>query len=94
MFPYIQAAGGSDAVKSAQYPFWVAASLCVLSIIITFFFIPNVGKDTIQEEDIRFRAYLESKGWDTSLLGMGSKIEDGTSGTAIASGVPEKRESM
>ncbi|KXJ85293.1 MFS phospholipid transporter Git1 [Microdochium bolleyi] len=92
VFPYIQAAGGSDAVKSAQYPFWVAASLCVLSITITFFFIPNIGQDTIHEEDIRFRAYLESKGWDTSLLGMGSKVEDGN--TTAATVVPEKTESM
>lgn len=63
----------------------------MLSIIITFFFIPNVGQDTIQEEDIRFRAYLESKGWDTSLLGMGSKVEDGASGAALGA-VPDKSE--
>ncbi|KAH7025014.1 MFS phospholipid transporter Git1 [Microdochium trichocladiopsis] len=72
------AAGGSDAVKSAQYPFWVAASLCVLSVAIAFFFIPNIEQDTIAQEDLRFRAYLESKGWDTSLLGAGSKVEDGS----------------
>lgn len=69
VFPYIQAAGG-DAVQSAQYPFWVASSLSVLSAIITFFFIPNIGQDTITEEDLRFRKYLESKGWDTSQLGF------------------------
>lgn len=91
VFPYIEAAGGSDAVKSAQYPFWVAASLCVLSVIIAFFLIPNIEQDTIQQEDQRFRAYLESHGWDTSLLGTDSKIEDGTTGVAVAE---EKRASM
>ncbi|KAM5341170.1 hypothetical protein ACJ41O_015279 [Fusarium nematophilum] len=70
VFPYIQAAGGEDSVKTAQYPFWVASSLGVLSAAIAFFFVPSVGQDTIQDEDIRFRDYLESQGWDTSQLGM------------------------
>jgi MFS family permease len=69
VFPYIQKAGGNE-TESAQYPFWVASSLCVLSAVITFFCIPHVGQDTITEEDRRFRAYLESKGWDTTQLGM------------------------
>jgi MFS family permease len=71
VFPYIQAAGGGDKVKTAQYPFWVASSLCILSAAIAFFFIPNIGQDTITEEDIRFREFLESRGWDTSKLGTG-----------------------
>lgn len=76
VFPYIQKAGGND-TESAQYPFWVASSLCVLSAIITFFFVPHVGQDTIAEEDRRFRAYLESKGWDTTQLGTGKTETDG-----------------
>ncbi|PNY27566.1 metabolite transport protein [Tolypocladium capitatum] len=70
VFPYIQAAGGSGTVESAQYPFWVASSLCLLSAAVTFFFIPNIGQDTITYEDVRFRAYLESQGWDTAQLGL------------------------
>lgn len=69
VFPYIQAAGGNS-LQSAQYPFWVASSLCILSAAIVFFCIPNIGQDTILNEDARFRAYLESKGWDTTQLGM------------------------
>lgn len=70
VFPYIQAAGGEGTVESAQYPFWVASSLCLLSAVIAFFFIPNIGQDTITHEDVRFREYLESKGWDTAQLGL------------------------
>lgn len=69
VFPLIQKAGGNE-TQSAQYPFWVASSLCILSAAITFFCLPNVGQDTIHYEDIRFREYLESKGWDTTQLGL------------------------
>jgi MFS family permease len=75
VFPYIQKAGGKDSVKSAQYPFYVASSLCVLSAIVALVFVPHVGQDTIQLEDIRFREYLEKNGWDTAQLGMGEKSE-------------------
>ncbi|KAL6860761.1 glycerophosphoinositol permease [Amphichorda felina] len=68
VFPEIQKAG-KTATQSAQYPFWVASSLCILSAIITLVFIPNVKQDTITLEDERFRAYLESQGWDVSQLG-------------------------
>jgi len=70
VFPYIEAAGGSDATKSAQYPFWVSSSLCILSAILAIFFLPHIGQDTITTEDIKFREYLESKGWDTRQLGL------------------------
>lgn len=77
VFPYIQKAGGKDSVKSAQYPFFVASSLCVVSAIVALVFVPHVGQDTIQLEDIRFREYLERNGWDTSQLGMaGEKVQE------------------
>ncbi|QPG93500.1 hypothetical protein C2857_000208 [Epichloe festucae Fl1] len=66
VFPYIK---GGDEVQSAQYPFWVASSLCILSAVIVHFFVPNIGQDTIADEDLRFRDYLESQGWDTTQLG-------------------------
>lgn len=70
VFPYIQAAGGEGTVESAQYPFWVASSLCILSAAVACLFIPNIDQDTIAEEDKRFRAFLESHGWDTNQLGL------------------------
>jgi MFS family permease len=78
VFPYIEAAGG-NATQSAQYPFWVASSLCVLSAFLAIFCLPHIGQDTITTEDIKFRAYLESKGWDTRQLGLlkGESVEAG-----------------
>ncbi|KAK7218339.1 hypothetical protein V2G26_006342 [Clonostachys chloroleuca] len=73
VFPYIVKAGGDNEVTSAQYPFWVASSLCVLSAAICLFLVPYVGQDTIAEENARFRAFLESKGWDTTQLGYESE---------------------
>lgn len=88
VFPYIQKAGGTDSVKSAQYPFYVASSLCVLSAIVALVFLPHVGQDTIQLEDVRFREYLEANGWDTSQLGM-----DGPKAQQSEHAVPEKTSS-
>lgn len=85
VFPYIKKKG--DPVASAQYPFWVASSLCILSAIITYFFIPNVGQDTITEEDIRFREYLEANGWDTAQLGL---AKNDSSEEVAVEHVPEK----
>ncbi|KAF5018307.1 hypothetical protein F66182_9732 [Fusarium sp. NRRL 66182] len=77
VFLHIQAAGGNK-TQSAQYPFWVSSSLCILSALIVLFCIPHVGQDTITLEDKRFREYLESQGWDTAQLGLDvSGVEGG-----------------
>lgn len=68
IFPYIEAAGGNDNT-SAQYPFYVSSALCLFSACIALL-LPHIGQDTITTEDIKFRAYLESHGWDTSQLGL------------------------
>ncbi|KAI8653042.1 MFS domain-containing protein [Fusarium keratoplasticum] len=69
VFPYIQKAGGND-TESAQYPFWVSSSLCILSAAIVLICIPHVGQDTIAIEDQKFRDYLQEHGWDTAQLGV------------------------
>ncbi|KAF5719706.1 GIT1 [Fusarium mundagurra] len=69
VFPYIQAAGGNK-TESAQYPFWVSSSLCILSALIVFFCIPHVGQDTITVEDQKFREYLQANGYDTAQMGF------------------------
>ncbi|EHK98943.1 putative metabolite transport protein [Glarea lozoyensis 74030] len=43
----------------------------IFPAIIAFWFIPQIGQDTITLEDIRFREYLEKNGWDTRQLGLG-----------------------
>lgn len=71
VFPSIQAAGGTS--KDAayyQYPFFVSSSLCILAASLAFFFLPNVGQDTITYEDEKFREYLTANGWDVSQLGL------------------------
>ncbi|KAF3761545.1 MFS general substrate transporter [Cryphonectria parasitica EP155] len=76
IFKYIEA-DGHTAAASAQYPFYVSSSLCILSAVLTLVFLPHIGQDTVQKEDARFRAYLESKGWDTRQLGLqkGASLE-------------------
>ncbi|MCJ1229684.1 hypothetical protein MMC12_006353 [Toensbergia leucococca] len=71
VFPIIQknAPGGPDGVRAGQDPFFVSSSLCMLSAFLALFLLPHIGQDTITEEDIKFRAYLESKGWDTRQMG-------------------------
>ncbi len=70
VFPYIEAAGGSNTTASAQYPFYVSSSLCFVSAALAFFLLPSVGQDSIELEDLRFREFLESQGWDTRQLGL------------------------
>lgn len=78
VFPYIQAAGGTAKDTAYfQYPFYVSSSLCILAAGLAFFFLPNVGQDTITLEDEKFREYLTANGWDVRQLGLkvGESIE-------------------
>lgn len=49
----------------------MSASLCLLSAVLARWGLPRIGQDTIGEEDRRFRAYLEARGWDTRVMGIG-----------------------
>ncbi|KAF4825461.1 Glycerophosphodiester transporter GIT2 [Colletotrichum siamense] len=94
VFPYIQAAAGDNAVATAQYPFWVSSSLCVLSAALALFCLPHIGQDTIALEDARFRAYLEANGYDTRQLGLkkGESVENGHDSDIPSEGVAVKGE--
>lgn len=79
VFPIIiRNAGGVKTVKGLQAPFWVSSSLSIFSAVIAVFCLPNISQMCIEEEDERFRAYLVSKGWDTSKLGVyeGESVTD------------------
>lgn len=95
IFPIIEAAGGDSATATAQYPFYVSSSLCLLSAFIVLVFIPQIGQDTIQFEDARFREYLQSQGWDTSQLGLhkenGQSAEESRVETVGDMGVVEEK---
>jgi MFS family permease len=94
VFPYIEKAGGSNSVASAQYPFYVSASFCVLTAFLAVFFLPDIGQDTITKEDLRFREYLESKGWDVRQLGLlkGESVEEGIARMALKEEIPNEKQ--
>ncbi|KAI1777042.1 MFS general substrate transporter [Hypoxylon cercidicola] len=68
VFKYIVSPDG-DPVKSSQYKFYVSSSLCIFAAGLALL-LPPIDQDTIANEDAKFRAYLESKGWDTRQLGL------------------------
>lgn len=64
--------------KAGQYPFWVASSLAMFAGVLAIVALPKIGQDTIDFEDLRFRAYLAEKGYDTTKMGLGEKsLSDG-----------------
>ncbi|QIX01756.1 hypothetical protein AMS68_007273 [Peltaster fructicola] len=64
----------SDPIKAGQYPFFISSALCVLSAFLALFLLPDIGQDTIDQEDARFRAYLEQNGFDTSKMGTVASV--------------------
>jgi len=69
VFPVIIADAGDNATKQGQYPYFVSSALCIFSAFLAIFCLPHIGQDTITEEDVKFRAYLESNGYDTGTMG-------------------------
>ena len=57
-------------IKAGQYPFFIASALCIFSAALSLFLLPHIGQDTIEEEDAKFRVYLESHGYDVRTLGL------------------------
>ena len=92
IFKDIEKAGG-NANTSAQYPFYVSSSFCVLTCALALC-LPHVGQDTITVEDIKFRAYLESKGWDTNQLGLlkGETVESRREAGLPVPDTPEEKQ--
>ena len=67
----IQTAAGDDKIAAGRNPFFVASSLALLAAGLVLL-LPHIGQDTIDEEDIKFRDYLKSNGYDTSKMGLES----------------------
>ena len=90
LFPIIQAnaPGGASSNRGGQDPFFVASALCIFSAFLAFFFLPHIGQDTITDEDLKFRAYLERNGWDTAQ--MGSKGYQMNSSSTVDTRMGEK----
>ncbi|KAI9732780.1 MAG: hypothetical protein M1834_003718 [Cirrosporium novae-zelandiae] len=68
VFPVIQK-NAPNTIRSGQDPFFVSSSLCIFSAALAWFLLPEVGQDTIQEEDVKFRVYLANNGFDISKMG-------------------------
>lgn len=48
----------------------MASPLCVFAAFLAFFCLPEIGQDTIDAEDKKFREYLEGNGYNTKLMGF------------------------
>jgi hypothetical protein len=67
-------------VKGGQYQFYVGSGLALFSALLAFL-LPDISQDVVAEEDIRFRAFLVQRGYDTGL--MGHKVDDASSGDNV-----------
>jgi hypothetical protein len=65
----LQRAAGDDEVARGRNPFFVASSLALLAAGLVML-LPDIGQDSIEGEDERFRKYAEERGWDTARLGL------------------------
>lgn len=63
-----------------RWTFIIAAIACVIGILLTYFFVPDMTRVDFADEDARFMEYLEINGWegevgedeDTNLIGRKS----------------------
>ncbi|RPD61157.1 metabolite transporter [Lentinus tigrinus ALCF2SS1-7] len=69
-------------------PFWIGSGLAIFSAIITFFFIRPIEHDGMEDEDRKFREYLEQHGYDTSQMGLGETETDSMSSESDEKKVP------
>lgn len=43
--------------------------MCIVSALLAFFCLPEIGQDTIDAEDARFKTYLVENGYDVQRMG-------------------------
>lgn len=58
----------SDTEKGQQGVFLIGSAFAIVGGLIAWVFIPDKERD-LESEDVRFRDYLEEKGFDTSFYG-------------------------
>lgn len=63
----------AELIKAGQLPFYVASAMALVAAAIAWFGLPEVGQDTIDLEDVRFREFLEANGYDTTQMGLQSE---------------------
>jgi hypothetical protein len=70
----------ANAIRGGQYQFYAGGALAIVAALIALM-LPKLEQDVIANEDLDFRRYLESHGYDTSVLGI--KDHDVGSGTDV-----------
>jgi len=68
--PIINAFGGPDSIRGNTGPFWIGSAMAFLNAFVTLFFVHPLDSDGMDEEDAKFREYLEAHGYDTSMMGL------------------------
>ncbi|PVH98229.1 glycerophosphodiester transporter [Periconia macrospinosa] len=71
----IQEAAGDDKIAAGRNPFFVASALAFLAGGLVLL-LPHIGQDTIDAEDVSFRAFLEENGYDTRKMGLGVESDE------------------
>ncbi|KAK1822374.1 glycerophosphoinositol permease [Friedmanniomyces endolithicus] len=61
-----------ETIKAGQVPFLISSVFCLVNAALALFLLPHIGQDRIEEEDARFKAYLEAEGYDVSRMGLAS----------------------
>lgn len=69
IFPNLIADGGSSIIRQGQIPFYFSSGMCFVSAILALTLLPNIDQNFIQEEDGKFKIFLEENGYDTSTMG-------------------------
>lgn len=72
--PIQNAIGNGNDLKGQQGVFLVGSAFSIVGAITTWFLVPDMQRK-LESEDAAFRAYLVSKGYDTSGMGLGDKDE-------------------
>ncbi|SMN18587.1 similar to Kazachstania naganishii KNAG_0E01100 hypothetical protein [Maudiozyma saulgeensis] len=66
--------------------YYVCSALAVFSAFLTYFCLPELDKEAMDREDILFKEYLESQGYDITLMGLHrNDLEDSVIDTNTAS---------
>ncbi|PVH97467.1 MFS general substrate transporter [Periconia macrospinosa] len=60
-----------DTLKGQQAIFLIGSAISVIGTLCVWFLIPNAPIN-LEDEDVRFRDYLEANGYDTKEMGLGS----------------------
>jgi len=81
VFPIIKK-HAPNPTRAGQDPFFVGSALAIFSGFLALFFLPEISQDTIEEEDIKFREYLERNGYDTSQMGTKALLAPSATGSA------------